>query len=78
MMLYQKNLPTWERVLRVVAAAAMIACGLIGLQGLAVGWLVAASGVFVGLTGFVGFCPAYAMVGRKLDRRARDGVAGTR
>jgi hypothetical protein len=32
----------------------------------------------VGLTGFVGFCPACAMVGRKLDRRARDGLTGSR
>jgi hypothetical protein len=77
-MLYQKNLPTWERALRVAAAVAMIAYGLVGLQGLALGWLVAASGVFVGLTGFVGFCPACAMVGRKLDRRVRDRAAGPR
>lgn len=77
-MLYQKNLPGWERALRVVAAVAMIAGGLLLWPGTALGWLVAASGAFVGLTGFVGFCPACAMVGRKLDRRARGELAGPR
>lgn len=78
MMLYQKNLPLWERVLRVVMAAAMVTFGITALPGTLLGWIVAASGVFVGLTGFVGFCPACAMVGRKLDRRARDAQTGTR
>jgi hypothetical protein len=77
-MLYGKNLPGRERALRVVAGLAMVAFGLWGLQGMAPGWLVAASGVFVGLTGFVGFCPACAMVGRKLDRETRGrGPTGT-
>lgn len=77
-MLYPKNLPAWERVLRVVAAVALIAVGLVGPLGTTLGWLVAASGAFVALTGFVGFCPACAMVGRKLDRRVRDAGAGPR
>ncbi len=77
-MLYEKNLPLWERALRVLAALALIAGGLLGLPGTALGWFLAASGAFVGLTGFVGFCPACAMVGRKLDRRARDSLTGSR
>ncbi len=78
-MLYQKNLPGWERALRVVAAVAMIAFGLLALPGTALGWLLAASGVFVALTGFLGFCPACAIVGRKLERQARDhSLTGTR
>jgi hypothetical protein len=64
-MLYQKNLPMWERAVRVVAAIAMLACGLIGLQGMAIGYLVAATGVVTALTGFFGFCPACAMGGRR-------------
>ena len=70
-MLYQKNLPGWQRALRVLGAMAMIAVGLAGPVGAALGWLLVASGAFVALTGFVGFCPACAMVGRKLDARAR-------
>lgn len=78
-MWYQKNLPGWERGLRVAAGLAMAVCGLWGLQGMALGWLLAASGAFVGLTGFVGFCPACAMAGRRLDRQARDRrLSGTR
>jgi hypothetical protein len=77
-MLYQKNLPGWERALRVLGAVAMIAFGLAGPVGAALGWLLVASGAFVALTGFVGFCPACAVVGRKLDRRARDGAASPR
>jgi Protein of unknown function (DUF2892) len=65
-MFYTKNLPLWERVLRVVAGLAMLACGLIGLKGLAVGYLVAVSGMITLLTGFVGFCPMCALYGRKL------------
>jgi hypothetical protein len=30
-MLYRKNLPGWERAMRAVGGAAMIACGLLGL-----------------------------------------------
>jgi Protein of unknown function (DUF2892) len=67
-MLYQKNLPMKERVIRVVAAVAMVACGLIGLQGMAIGYLVAGAGVITALNGFLGFCPACSMAGRSLPR----------
>jgi len=65
-MFYVKNVPGWERVVRVLAGVLMIACGLIGLAGLLVGYLIAASGVVTILTGFLGFCPMCAMAGRKL------------
>lgn len=66
-MLYQKNLPIWERAVRVVAGLLMIACGLLGpgIKGTPVGYVIAATGGVTILTGFVGFCPACAMVGRK-------------
>lgn len=66
-MWYLKNLPTGERVVRVT-------CGLAGV-GLSLAflatpwsWLAAASAAGVTLSGLVGFCPACAMVGRKLPR----------
>jgi hypothetical protein len=65
-MFYVKNVPGRERVVRVLAGVLMIACGLIGLAGLLVGYLIAASGVVTILTGFLGFCPMCAMAGRKL------------
>jgi hypothetical protein len=64
-MLYVKNLPAWERAVRVVAGLAMIGCGLFGLKGLAIGYLIAAVGASTLLTGFVGFCPMCAMAGRR-------------
>ena len=64
-MLYVKNIPAWERAVRVVAGLAMIACGLFGLKGLAIGYLIAAVAAFTLLTGFVGFCPLCAKAGRR-------------
>ena len=65
-MFYRKNLPGWERTMRVVGGVAMVGCGLLGLQGMPLGYLVAATGAVAIATGFVGFCPMCAMVGRKL------------
>ena len=67
-MLYVKNVPVWERVMRVVAGVAMVACGLIVLGNGPVGWLFAGAGVVTALTGFFGFCPMCAVAGRKLPR----------
>jgi Protein of unknown function (DUF2892) len=66
LMFYIKNVPSWERTLRVVAGVATIAYGLFGLKGTLVGYLVAASGVIIILTGFTGFCPMCALAGRRL------------
>jgi len=65
-MFYRKNLPGWERAMRVVAGAILVAWGLIGFPAVPLGYLIAAGGVIAVLTGFVGFCPMCALVGRKL------------
>ena len=71
-MFYRKNLPGWERVMRSVGGVVMIAYGLFGMPGLPgmsgamAGYLIAGTGVVATLTGFFGFCPMCAMVGRKL------------
>ena len=77
-MFYRKNLPGWERAMRAVGGAVMIAYGLFGMPGLLsvpglpgmsgtiAGYLIAGTGVVAILTGFFGFCPMCAMVGRKL------------
>ena len=71
-MFYRKNLPGWERVMRSVGGVVMIAYGLFGMPGLPgmsgamAGYLIAGTGVVAILTGFFGFCPMRAMVGRKL------------
>ena len=66
-MLYVKNVPTWERVLRVVL-------GLMGLGFTAMSWGspmgmgAGMVGAMLSLTGLVGFCPMCALVGRKLHK----------
>jgi hypothetical protein len=64
-MFYRKNVGRKERFGRLVAGAAMMLCGLVGLQASPLGWLLAASGVMTVVTGVVGYCPACAMVGRR-------------
>lgn len=64
-MVYVKNVPNAERVLRVVAGVVVAAGGLMLLGGMT-GWLVAASAAGLVASGLFGFCPACAMVGRKL------------
>jgi len=65
-MFYAKNVPGWERAVRVIAGLSMIAGGLLYFQGSMLGYGIAATGVIALLTGFVGFCPMCALVGRKL------------
>jgi DUF2892 family protein len=65
-MLYRKNLPGWERGLRVILGAIMIGYGLVGLAAAPLGYLIAAAGAVAIITGFFGFCPMCAMIGRRL------------
>jgi hypothetical protein len=67
-MFYRKNLPGWERAMRVVAGLVLVAWGLIGFPAAALGYLIAAGGAVAILTGFFGFCPMCVMVGRKLPQ----------
>lgn len=69
-MFFAKNLPLWERVLRSLLGLALVAYGLLGpLAGALGGYAIAGAGVVAALTGFVGFCPMCALVGRRLDNR---------
>ncbi len=69
--LYVKNVPNWERAIRIVLALAVIAGGL-ALAATPLNWMLAAAGAGFGLTGVVGFCPACALVGRKLQQPPRN------
>jgi hypothetical protein len=64
-MFYVKNVPVWERMLRVLLGVAAIAASVLFLrdQWAIIGGISA--GIFI-LTGLFGFCPMCAMVGRKL------------
>jgi hypothetical protein len=67
-MFYTKNVPGWERVLRVIMGLMSLAYAVMnwGVSGLAVAMGV--MGVMLAMTGLIGFCPMCAMVGRKLDK----------
>jgi len=77
-MFYVKNVPTLERVARVTLGIILVAGAIIVfaqptadilVRGLAV--VGVASGIFAVVTGFVGWCPACALVGRKLTPKQR-------
>lgn len=65
----KRNLPGWERLVRLMLAAGLavavfylVPAGLLRLAGYASGAMLAGTAVF-------GFCPACALVGRKLADR---------
>lgn len=64
-MLYRKNVPGVERAIRVIAGLAMAAGG-VALLGHTGSILLIVGGAVAVATGFFGFCPACAMVGRRL------------
>ena len=67
-MLYVKNLPLWERLLRTGAGASILVYAYMNVDGV-MGWFIMATGVGTAVTGIFGFCPACAMAGRRLDRQ---------
>lgn len=64
-MFYVKNVPNAERVVRVVVGAVVAGLALTQFGGVA-GWLAAASAAGLVASGLFGFCPACALVGRRL------------
>lgn len=69
-MFYVKNLPWWERILRIGAGLAVMVCAVLYLDAYG-RWGVMAAGLAVAMTGLVGFCPACALAGRRLAKRSR-------
>lgn len=65
-MFYMKNVPNWERVLRLVVGVIALAFAAMnwGSSSMATG--IGILGAVLAVTGLVGFCPMCAMVGRKL------------
>ncbi len=68
-MLYTKNVPAFERLVRIVMGVAVAVACVILFKGALLGYGLAGGGVMIALTGFVGFCPMCAMAGRKLTKR---------
>lgn len=70
-MLYVKNLPVWERIIRLLASLAMAGCAW-KFWGHPAGAIFAGLAVYNTLTAIFGFCPACALAGRRL--RAQNGT----
>lgn len=66
MALFERNLPGWERLIRGAGGVAMVGYAVAASPG---GWLGPAlivTGVTMLAMGLVGFCPACALIGRRL------------
>ncbi len=68
MMVYQKNVPGWERAVRIVAAVGLVGYAWAGHLPLLASAILTSAAVALVVTGFVGWCPACAMVGRRLSK----------
>lgn len=66
-MFYTKNLPGWERALRVIMGIGLLAASILYFGPTAVGWAAGLVGAMAAMSGMVGFCPGCAMAGRKLN-----------
>ena len=67
-----RNVPGWERVVRVVVGLGAVAGGVVwSVSAGWLGWAAAASGLAFAVTGVVGWCPLCATVGRTLPQVER-------
>ncbi len=67
-MFYSKNVPSWERMLRIVMGMAALGFAVMNwhTSPLAVG--AGMVGAMMAMTGLVGFCPMCAMAGRRIKQ----------
>jgi hypothetical protein len=76
-MFYPKNVPNIERVLRVALALGLIGLllfgqNLIGSPSPLIIGIIAANAIFIAVTGFIGWCPACWLFGRKLGIKSQN------
>ncbi len=71
-MIYRKNLPRWERLMRLGAALGLGLCAWLFREG-ALDLVFAAGAIMAASTSVFGFCPACAMVGRRLPGDSETG-----
>ena len=67
-MFYVKNLPVWERAMRVGGGLVMMGYAAFALGGMAE-WMAVAAAAGLTASGLIGFCPMCALAGRRLQRR---------
>ncbi len=69
-MFFQKNLPVWERLVRLCLGLLVAVLGYFAAPAPVMAWLGYASGAVLAVTGFIGFCPMCALAGRRLKGSA--------
>ena len=67
-MFYSKNVPGWERVLRLMMGLGALAFAWMNWHVSPLAVMAGVMGVMLAMTGLIGFCPACAMAGRKLEK----------
>ena len=70
--LYLKNLPVWERILRVFMTISLVIAGFVLFGNGLWSWIIAVAAIGFGLTGIIGFCPMCALFGRRLPQSANE------
>ncbi|MDF2115652.1 DUF2892 domain-containing protein [Roseiarcaceae bacterium H3SJ34-1] len=66
-MLYVKNVPGWERAIRIILGIGLLGASVAFFGSTMSGWAAGIIGAMAAMSGLLGFCPACAMVGRKLS-----------
>jgi hypothetical protein len=66
---FVKNVPPWERALRILVALVVAVAGMISLSS-PWSWVVMGSAIGFAVTGVVGFCPMCALAGRRFSRES--------
>ena len=67
-MFYRKNIYRWEQIVRIVAGVAVALYAFFAMPFDTVSTVLMAVGAVAALSGVFGFCPAYALMGRKLKQ----------
>ncbi len=65
MMYFKTNLPGWERATRIAMGVMVVGLAYLYAPTSFLTWVGIAMGVMFAGTGFIGFCPMRAMVGRR-------------
>jgi hypothetical protein len=68
------NEASWDRIVRVVLGVALVGVGLLAVGG-GWGWVLAAVGLIPLVTGLVGWCPIYSLIGKGTKTDDKSGVA---
>lgn len=67
----KRNLPAWERILRLAVGALLALLAYAGTFPSWPVWVQVSAAAVLGGTALVGFCPACALVGRRLAKRGQ-------